>query len=118
MWLNLIAFASFSLIITPTSAAQSKRGLIIINSAHEQTDIPKYLSSPQLKWVYNYSPQPPDLNQYGNLSFVPMLWGEDGSITFLSTIKAGPRYDHVLAFNEPDMSKNVGGTQLSVSEAV
>jgi hypothetical protein len=47
-----------------------------------------------------------------------MLWGQDGSSTFLSTTKAGPQYDHLLSFNEPDMSRNVGGSDLSVEQAV
>ena len=98
--------------------AAAKRGLIIISSTHEQTDLPKDLASPQLQWVYNYSPEPPSQHTYGNLSFVPMLWGEDNSNTFLSTIKAGPKFDHILSFNEPDMSKVVGGSSLNVSEAV
>jgi len=99
-------------------AAQSKRGLIIIDTPHLQADLPKYLSSPVLEWVYNYSPEPPSPNPYGNLSFVPMLWGNQSSSTFLTTIKSGPHYDHILSFNEPDMPTNVGGSQLSVPEGV
>ena len=99
-------------------AAQSKRGLVIINTVHLQTDLPKYLSSPVLSWVYNYSPEPPSPTVYGNLSFVPMLWGQDDSSTFFTTIKSGPQYDHILSFNEPDMPKNEGGSQLSVPDAV
>jgi hypothetical protein len=99
-------------------AAQSKRGLIIIDTPHLQADLPKYLASPVLEWVYNYSPEPPSPNPYGNLSFVPMLWGNQSSSTFLTTIKSGPHYDHILSFNEPDMPTNVGGSQLSVPDAV
>jgi hypothetical protein len=99
-------------------AAQSKRGLIIINTPHLRTDLPKYLSSPVLEWVYNYSPEPPSPNPYGNLSFVPMLWGNQSSSTFLTTIKSGPPHDYILSFNEPDMPTNVGGSQLSVVDAV
>lgn len=105
-------------LITSVTAIPSKRGLIIINSAHLQNDLPKYLASPQLQWVYNYSPQPSPNDAYGKLSFVPMLWGQDGSSTFLSTLKSGQRYDHVLSFNEPDMNKSVGGSDLSVDQAV
>jgi len=96
----------------------AQRGLIIISSTHEQTDLSKDIASPELQWVYNYSPEPPSTNAYGNLSFVPMLWGEDNSDTFLSTIKSGPKFDHILSFNEPDMSQNVGGSDLSVPQAV
>jgi len=99
-------------------AAQSQRGLIILNTAHLQTDLPKYLASPALSWVYNYSPEPPSPNPYGKLSFVPMLWGQDTSSTFYTTIKSGPQYDHILSFNEPDMPQNDGGSQLSVPDAV
>lgn len=102
------------------SVVTAQRGLIIINSAHEQMDLSKDLASPELQWVYNYSPQAASNHtyDYGNLSFVPMLWGEDGSSTFLSTIKSGPQYDHILGFNEPDMTKELGGSELSVEQAV
>lgn len=107
-------------LITSVTSDQPKRGLIIINSPHEQTDLPKYLVSPQLQWVYNYSPQPVPNKPYpyGNLSFVPMLWGQDGSTTFLSTLKASQHYGQILSFNEPDMGAEDGGSDLSVDQAV
>jgi Glycosyl hydrolase catalytic core len=115
MVINTIFLAA---LITSVTAIPSKRGLIIINSAHLQDDLPKYLASPQLQWVYNYSPQPAPNDVYGNLSFVPMLWGQGGSTTFFFTLKSGQRYDDVLSFNEPDMNKSVGGSDLSVDQAV
>ena len=99
-------------------AAQSKRGLIVINSPHLSTDLPKYLGSPLLTWVYNYSPQPPSPYPHGNLSFVPMLWAKDNANSFLSTIQSGAKYDAILSFNEPDMPRNVGGSDISVEDAV
>jgi hypothetical protein len=100
--------------------ATSKRGLVIVNAPHEQTDLPKYLTSPLLNWVYNYGATPSSNAAYpfGNLSFVPMLWGQDNSATFLSTVEAEQNYSYVLTFNEPDMPKSVGGSELSVSDAV
>ena len=100
--------------------ATSKRGLVIVNAPHEQTDLPKYLTSPLLNWVYNYGATPSSNATYpfGNLSFVPMLWGQDNSATFLSTVEAEQNYSYVLTFNEPDMPKSVGGSELSVSDAV
>jgi hypothetical protein len=98
--------------------AATQRGLIIIDSAHEQTDLSKYFSSPDLKWVYNYSPQPPNSSAYADLSFVPMLYGTDDSNDFLSQLKGGPNYSYVLGFNEPDMPTNVGGTNIPVDRAV
>ena len=114
---TLILFNFFAVI----HAIRSKRGLIVVNSANEQLDLPKYAASPLLSWVYNYSPQPSatvNVYPYGNLSFVPMLWGEDESNNFLTTVKRGPNHDYILAFNEPDMSKSVGGSELSVEQAV
>lgn len=120
--MNTSSFWCFILFVTVAFAALSKRGLIAIESAHEQTDLPKYLSSPDLTWVYNYSPQPNNspssASSYGNFSFVPMLWGAANSNTFLSTIKSGRNYSHVLAFNEPDMPSDVGGTGITVDDAV
>jgi hypothetical protein len=117
MW---IIFLFFVLVIC-ADAIQSKRGLIVINYPQEQTDLTKYLGSPLLNWVYNYSPQPTgDANgyPYGNLSFVPMLWGQNNSDTFLSTVEASPNYDYVLGFNEPDMATSVGGSDIPVEAAV
>jgi Glycosyl hydrolase catalytic core len=98
--------------------AATQRGLIIIDSAHEQTDMTKYFSSPDLKWVYNYTPQPPNSTAYANLSFVPMLYGPNDSNDFLAQLKGGPNYSYVLGFNEPDMPTDVGGTNIPVNQAV
>ena len=107
--------------VATVEAVRSKRGLIVLDVAGEQTDLSKYLDSPLLKWVYNYSPQPAAPGNgypYGNMSFVPMLWGETNSNTFLSVVKAGQQYDAILTFNEPDMPQSVGGSQLSVDQAI
>jgi hypothetical protein len=108
-------------LITIAEAAESKRGLILGSSNYEQTDLPKYLASPVLSWVYNYDPQPSPQSHpypYGNLSFIPMLWGQNDSSTFRTTIQSGPNYTDILSFNEPDMPQDVGGSSLSVEQAV
>jgi hypothetical protein len=107
------------IVVVAAASSDSKRGLVIVNAAHEQADLPKYLASPLLKWVYNYSPQPPaGTYPFGSLSFVPMLWGKDNSESFLTTIQDNANYSYVLTFNEPDMPKDVGGSALSVDQAV
>jgi len=107
--------------LVDTLDTQSKRGLILLGTPDDQQDLPKYLASPLLTWVYNYSPEPdytkPSVYPYGNLSFVPMLWGSQDSNSFLSTIEDGQRFEAVLAFNEPDMTTSVGGSDLSVTNA-
>jgi Glycosyl hydrolase catalytic core len=104
--------------ITIVRAAVSKRGLNLGSSDYEQVDLPKYLVSPLLTWVYNYDPVPTQGESYGNLSYVPMLWGKNGSSQFRTTFLSGPRYPYILSFNEPDMTQDVGGSNLSVEAAV
>ena len=99
-------------------ATQSKRGFVVTNTA--QPDLEKYLASPLLTWAYNYGSKPVGQGStypYGNLSFVPMLWGGQNSESFLSTITSEPNYHYVLAFNEPDM-RPPSGSNMLVSEAV
>ncbi len=100
------------------SAAESKRGLNLGSSDYEQIDLPKYLVSPLLTWVYNYDPVPTKGESYGNLTYVPMLWGQTESSQFRTTFLSGPRYPYVLSFNEPDMTKDVGGSNLPVETAL
>jgi hypothetical protein len=100
------------------SAADSKRGLNLGSSDYEQIDLPKYLFSPVLNWVYNYDPVPTKGESYGNLSYISMLWGQNESAQFRTTILSGPRYQYILSFNEPDMTRDVGGSNLSVENAV
>lgn len=109
--------------LVETLNTQSKRGLILLGTPDDQQDLPKYLASPLLTWVYNYSPEPdyttanPSVYPYGNLSFVPMLWGSQDSNSFLPTIDDGTQFKAILAFNEPDMATSVGGSDLSVTNA-
>jgi hypothetical protein len=109
-------------IITVVGSIESKRGLILSDPPSDQTDLATFFSSPLLGWMYNYSPQPPTTGQskhpFTDLSFIPMLWGANGPNTFFSALKTGPQYNYVLGFNEPDMSIDVGGSDISVAEAV
>lgn len=118
---SVLAFLICALIYTAAavvSAATSKRGLNLGSSDYEQIDLPKYLFSPLLSWVYNYDPVPTKGESYGNLSYVPMLWGQNESAQFRTTFLSGPPYQYILSFNEPDMTGDVGGSNLSVENAV
>lgn len=114
----VLVFLICALNIAIVSVAESKRGLNLGSSDYEQIDLPKYLLSPLLSWVYNYDPVPTKGESYGNLSYVPMLWGQNESAQFRTTILSGPRYQYLLSFNEPDMTRDVGGSNLSVESAV
>ena len=107
----------YALVIAIVRAAELKRGLNLGSSDYEQIDLPKYLFSPVLQWVYNYDPVPTKGESYGNLSYVPMLWGQNESAQFRTMILSGPRYQYLLSFNEPDMIRDVGGSNLSVENA-
>jgi len=97
---------------------ESKRGLVLGSSDYEQIDLPKYFFSHVLSWVYNYDPVPTKGESYRNLSYVPMLWGQEESTQFRTTMVSGPHYEYILSFNEPDMARDVGGSNLSVENAV
>jgi Glycosyl hydrolase catalytic core len=113
-----IAFALFLFLKLVAAVNVPKRGLVDVFAPHQTTDNPLLSSSPHLSWVYNYGAQPSSPYPYCNLSFVPMIHGTDNSANFLSTITKGQKYEYILTFNEPDQPLSVGGSALSVAEAV
>lgn len=112
----------------PTSgdnhSGRSKRGLIHIASEEQPAD-ERTLSAPPtaLSWYYNYGSKPtPAID---SLEFVPMLWGapspSEEHYNFTTDVLAlirgqsgtAPPVRAVLGFNEPDMPRSVGGSDMA-----
>ena len=98
--------------VTPPSGA--KRGLVY-NTASLCAPL---ASSAAISWAYNWGSSSAGLSS--SLEYVPMLWGlsgqQDNFVANTKTaIAAGAKY--IMAFNEPDMTKNYGGSQISPGDA-
>ena len=106
-------------------SSSSKRGLVYVpSSKYPQDDQLWDSSSSDLTWYYNYGDQPSPAYINSKLQFVPQLWGQpatSGDTAFLDSVqnlvKTGTNITSVLAFNEPDMQSNVGGSNIDPSTA-
>lgn len=111
--------------LLPFVVAQSsspKRGLVYIgNNKHAASDAGIWHNNTDLTWYYNYSGNETLELEGSDLEFVPMYWGEPDETTFRDAIttrkRSGENITHVLGFNEPDMERKVGGSDLSPSDA-
>ncbi|KIW05784.1 uncharacterized protein PV09_03639 [Verruconis gallopava] len=120
MWAALL-----SLLPIVTASSSSKRGLVFISSTKDSTtDAPVWFTNTDLTWYYNYGAYPSQQLRQSALHFVPMLWGapdDKNDTSFLDSVRSrklsGENITHVLAMNEPDMKKDVGGSDISPSDA-
>ncbi|KAF2101962.1 hypothetical protein NA57DRAFT_73401 [Rhizodiscina lignyota] len=111
--------------VLASASRSSKRGLIYIADSSHPTDVDDFLSkSSDLTWYYNYGPEPSPPLSNTSLQFVPMLWGtsdNNGANSFLDSVKSqitsGSKIQYVLGFNEPDGSKDTGGSNVSPGDA-
>ncbi|KAF4976599.1 hypothetical protein FZEAL_6759 [Fusarium zealandicum] len=113
--LLLIGFAS--------AAGDNKRGLCYVpNNDNPKDDNIWAQNGSDITWYYNYGDEPSPA--YKNIpqdqfEFVPMMWGvgtDTSDTTFLDNVKGliedGINITHVLGFNEPDATSEVGGSNL------
>jgi hypothetical protein len=105
---SALAAASSIISTPPTSGSPTKRGLVY-NSASLAGP---FAAHNAISWAYNWSPSPAGLS-LASTEFVPMLWGTDTSGFAAAAAKA----THIMAFNEPDMTKAVGGSSISPGTA-
>ncbi|KAI0016843.1 glycosyl hydrolase catalytic core-domain-containing protein [Xylariomycetidae sp. FL0641] len=120
--LPLVAIASVAGAQTTRSA---KRGLVFVPSDGTPEDNQIWVrSGSDLTWYYNYGDAPSPA--YAGISqdefeFVPMLWGAVDGTAFLASVRGlladGRHVRHVLAFNEPDMAGQYGGSDLAPADA-
>lgn len=104
-----------------TFAQESKRGFAFIGDTHVPDN--RLLSSTEspLKWYYNWSPYPNSgLIPSDRLEFVPMIHGIDSvenSQTERAIRNLPESSTHLLSFNEPDGTKESGGSKISAEDA-
>ncbi len=86
----------------------SKKGLAVNDT------MGKHINPVELKasWYYDWSTNPHSYTGYEQIEFVPMIWGvgNDGDITKVNNYN----YKYLLAYNEPDMGYEGGGSNTSV----
>lgn len=94
------------------SFAVTKKGLAVDN------EMGRYLDPVEMNmgWYYTWGPTPFSYTTYSKIDFVPMIWGT-GNEDSLSEL-AQKNYKHLLAYNEPDMGGNVGGSNIDVNTAL
>ncbi|KAF1916319.1 glycosyl hydrolase catalytic core-domain-containing protein [Ampelomyces quisqualis] len=121
----LLAASATLTLAQPTSSP--KRGLCHVTKNGNPTDDQIWLSGPSNPtWYYNYGSEPSSAyTSHPSLQFVPMLWGASPSDTgtpFYDSVKrqleSGAKISHVLAFNEPDATHAVGGSNVPINLAV
>jgi hypothetical protein len=108
---------------TVLGAGSPKRGLIYIpNSTTLEDDAIWVQPGAELTWYYTYNDRPNPL--YSSLEFVPMMWGMGGNSddasfhdSVVRLIEGGQQISHVLAFNEPDLPNEWGGSNIEPARA-
>lgn len=110
------------------SAATGKRGLCHTPNPNHPEDNKLWVQpGSDLTWYYNYQSLPSPV--YSSISqdqfeFVPMMWGvgpNPNDTAFLSDVRklidGGTRIKHAMAFNEPDTTSDVGGSNVQPADA-
>jgi hypothetical protein len=107
-------------ILTTSQQHSSKRGLSYVGDTHAPDSQLLTASSSPLSWYYNWSPYPPPQVPSENLEFVPLIHGisEAQSAQTSGQINSLPSSStHLLTFNEPDGSKDSGGSAITPEDA-
>lgn len=114
--------------LTPVSSNGKARGLLYAGHAMSPAEAlsaaNSYVSASKgaMGWCWDWdsSPSPAIGWTVGttNVEFVPMLWGLGDHVTLWSKNVAALKPTYVMGFNEPDMTTDKGGSQLSVGAAV
>ena len=112
-------------VATPALAQRSaKRGICWDERTQPLTDAPIQKMAPGVGWLYNWGPSvtgTPTLVGQGadKMAFLPMCWNGGFDETLLRqylTAHAG-EVTHLLTFNEPNLTWNVGGSQMTPQQA-
>lgn len=67
-------------------------------------------------WYYNWAANPHTYDNFDKIEYVPMIWGTANEGSIPSVASAG--YKHLLAYNEPDMGNDIGGSNIDVNTAI
>ncbi|KAF3920929.1 hypothetical protein ABW20_dc0100911 [Dactylellina cionopaga] len=99
-----------------------KRGLVFLYNNTYPNDYQRFTGSGNtLSWYYNYGQQPSSQLAQSQWEFVPMVWGKDNAPRIQGNIDkikaAGGRVNYVIGFNEPEMPRKWGGSELTPAVA-
>ncbi len=90
----------------------TKKGLCVNSEMGRKLD-PRAMN---MGWYYDWGTGKLPYTPYRYVEFVPMIWGNGGEGNISSIASDG--YKYLLAYNEPDMGGDVGGSNISVDTAV
>ncbi|KAF3085237.1 hypothetical protein TWF706_000545 [Orbilia oligospora] len=120
-------FLIFLVLVLGQEAAElapknSKRGIVFLFNSTYPTDYQQFTgSSNTITWYYNYGQSPSSQLASSQWEFVPMVWGKDQAKSIQGNINkiksAGGRVSHILGFNEPDIPRKWGGSDMSPTDA-
>jgi hypothetical protein len=120
--LKLLPLTLLSLCATALASNSPKRGFVYIDSVDNRFWSAR---NTEVTWYYNYGYYQSQGMVNSALQYVPMLWGAPASSAsgeFGRVVKgykdSGMNITHVLGFNEPDHTKDGGGSDISLSDAV
>ena len=114
------------LVDVPVLAQQrsAKRGVCWDESTQNISDAPLQKMAPGVAWYYNWGQTPQGTTTLigqgdGRVAYLPMCWNGDFNETNLRNyLTAHPgEVKYLLAFNEPNLSWNVGGAQMTPQQA-
>ncbi|KAF2008907.1 glycoside hydrolase family 128 protein [Aaosphaeria arxii CBS 175.79] len=100
----------------------SKRGIAYLGDTHRADNNLLISSSTPLSWYYNWSPYPntDQIPRDGPLEFIPLIHGIDGAEDSQTARVIGSLPEsssHILSFNEPDGTKDSGGSSIEPKDA-
>ncbi|KAF3941844.1 hypothetical protein ABW19_dt0203268 [Dactylella cylindrospora] len=95
-----------------------KRGIVFLYNSTYPDDHKQFAAPGNvLSWYYNYGQQPSPQLANSGWEFTPMVWGRDNGPYIKDNIEkikgAGGRINFVLGFNEPEMPRKWGGSDIS-----
>lgn len=90
----------------------TKKGLCVNNDMGVNLN-PRKMN---MGWYYNWGTGPFSYEAYKGMDYVPMIWGTKAENAIPSI--ASKNYKYLLAYNEPDMGGDVGGSNINVNTAI
>ncbi len=101
----------------------AKRGISWAEDAGNVIESPVLMSkvASGVSWMYNWGHAPKNTAAVGpaqDVAFVPMCWnGEFNEVALRNYLSDNPGVKYLLGFNEPNLSWNVGGCQMTPETA-
>lgn len=119
----IVVFLTLLALPVALGAGSPKRGLVYIPNATTPEDDAIWVQpGAELTWYYTYNDRPNP--QYNSHEFVPMMWGMGSNPVEASfhdsvvrLLDDGQDVSHVLAFNEPDLPNEWGGSNILPARA-